>query len=220
MKTGVPVLLYHMISDRPGNPQAVSPDLFAQQMGYLFQSGFNPISPYQLYNSLTGKCLLPYRPVIITFDDGYQCQFTNALPILKRYRFTATFFIIANRPEYSVENYMTWEQLRYIKYSGWSVESHTVTHPHLNALSLDDQTKEIWLSKVQLERNLGTPVCFFAYPYGEYNAMTINIVKNCGYLGAFIGRIGKIVPGEELFQLKRSFVDGTKGMEEFKTILR
>ena len=108
--TKVLVLNYHKV-DNTFISLAVRPDDFDKQMQYLSDNGYNTITPDELYDSLAGNKELPENPVLITFDDGYEDNYTNAYPILKKYGFKGTIFVISSFLGKN-KNYITWDQDR------------------------------------------------------------------------------------------------------------
>lgn len=195
------VLNYHQI-DNKANPLAIPPATFDAQMKYLVDSGCVTITPDELYAGLNGEIDLPEKPVLITFDDGYIDNYTNAFPILKKYGLHATIFVIPAFTSVN-PNYMTWEQLKEIEANGITIESHTLTHPKLEELPDDEIRSELLNSKNLLEQNLGHPVEFLAYPTGTYNLHIAGIAQNVGYKGAFTIKYGIVDCGSNFFALER-----------------
>ena len=155
----LPILLYH-------NPPA---DL-ATQFAYLVSHHYNPITPDQMVAGLTGKTPLPSKPVLITFDDGYETQL-SVLPLLEQYHLIATFYIIdggqdsdwhigANRVVPDPQggpDYLTWDQIRMLDKSGYvTIGSHTVDHLDLAQQGVGIQQFEIFTGKSELESRLVT----------------------------------------------------------------
>jgi peptidoglycan/xylan/chitin deacetylase (PgdA/CDA1 family) len=202
----VPILLYHHIAEGPANYLTVDPITFEAQMKYLYQSGFETISLYQVYNAYYQNLPLPQKPVVITFDDGLIDQYTAGLPVLRTYHFTATFFIQTEAIQKREGTHMVWKQIAHLKQLGMSIEAHSITHADLRTLSAEEQTREICGSKMIIERNLGFPVKFFAYPGGLFNNSSLIIVRRSGFLGAVTGEPGKVEVGEDPFTLKRIVV--------------
>ena len=195
------VLNYHQI-DNKHTPLAVELKDFEEQMKFLVDSGCITITPDELYAGLNGEIELPPKPVLITFDDGYLDNYTNAFPILKKYGLKATIFIIpALTGVYP--NYMTWEQLKEMEQSGITIESHTLTHPKLEELPDDEIRTELLDSKTMLEENLGHPIEFLAYPTGTYNLHIAGIAQDVGYKGAFTIKYGVVDRGSNFFALER-----------------
>ena len=196
------VLNYHQVQNSH-NSLAVPISDFDTQMKFLADSGCITITPDELYAGLRGEIDLPPKPVLITFDDGYIDNYTNAYPILKKYNLRATIFII---PAFTgvYPNYMTWDQLKEMEDSGTiTIESHTLTHPKLEELPDDEIRVELLNSKNMLEQQLGHPVEFLAYPTGTYNLHIAGIAQDLGYKGAFTIKYGVVDGGSNFFALER-----------------
>ena len=126
-RAGVPVLTYHGVADDRG-PYTVSPQHFAQQLAMLRAAGFHSVSLAQVQAVRAGQAaLLPSRPILLTFDDGVGSAWTAADPILARYGFRATMFVITSRIAHDrASYYLTSGQLRAMRDSGrWEIGSHT-----------------------------------------------------------------------------------------------
>jgi peptidoglycan/xylan/chitin deacetylase (PgdA/CDA1 family) len=195
----VPVLYYHLIDDNlysPFHSMFVSPSDFANQMKYLKTAGYTVIPLAQIENA--GQYT---KPVIITLDDGYEDNYTNAYPILKEYNFPATVFLISGfigQPHYLNNNEIL--QMRDLV----SFQDHTVTHRSLATLSAAVQEHELSASKQAIEALTGQKVFAVAYPDGSYNQTTIEIAKQLGYEYAFIMIPGGIYhTGEDPYTIKR-----------------
>src|SRR5947208_737034 len=145
-KKKVPILMYHSISQST-NPKfkqfAVPPALFAEQMAYLHQHAYTPITVTQFINARAQEQhALPERPVILTFDDGFADFFTDALPILQQYDFTATLYVTTafingpwmQREGETTRMMLTWEQLREISICGIECGAHSHCHRQLDIL--------------------------------------------------------------------------------------
>ena len=195
------VLNYHQV-DNKSTYLAVPPSDFEAQMKFLVDSGCVTITPDELYAGLNGDIELPPKPVLITFDDGYIDNYTNAFPILKKYGLHATIFII---PSFTgvYPGYMNWEQLKEMEANGITIESHTLTHPKLEELPDDEIRMELLNSKNLLEENLGHPVEFLAYPTGTYNLHIAGIAQDAGYKGAFTIKYGVVDRGSNFYALER-----------------
>jgi len=195
------VLNYHQVANG-SSYLAVPISDFDAQMKFLADSGCVTITPDELYAGLNGEIELPPKPVLITFDDGYIDNYTNAFPILKKYNLRATIFII---PAFTsvYPNYMTWEQLKELEANGITIESHTLTHPKLEELPDDEIRNELLNSKTMLEEQLGHPIEFLAYPTGTYNLHIAGIAQDLGYKGAFTIKYGVVDKGSNFFALER-----------------
>lgn len=197
------VLNYHKI-DNMNISLSVSPEDFDRQMKYLVDHHFHAITPQEMYAALIEGAVLPENPVLITLDDGYLDNYTNAYPILKKYGLKATIFVITGFMDRGQPGYFTWGQAAEMEASGLiNIESHTVTHSSLTDLSEEQIEREIKTSKADIERRLGKQVDFLAYPTGTYNLHIAAIVKEAGYKGAFTVHYGNVDQASNLFALER-----------------
>lgn len=203
----VPILMYHHLQDLPSDATelrltwTVAPAHFDAQMALIAQRGFHAITMAQLVGQLKEGRPLPAKPIIISFDDGWEEQYTVAFPILKKYHLIGTFFVYTRPIDHAP--YMTWAQLQEMSAAGMDIQAHTLTHPHLRALSPDEAMKEIADSKSIIETRLGKPVVAFDYPFGEYNASIIDMLKRAGYESAVTLAAGYTQRADELFTLHR-----------------
>ena len=208
------VLNYHQVQDSHTSLAMPIAD-FEEQMEYLSSHGYVTITPDELYSGLNGELELPKKPVLITFDDGYADNYTNAFPILKYYGMRATIFVI---PAFvsKYKNYLTWEELREMESGGITIESHTMNHYKLEELPDDEIRSELLNSKLILEENLGHPIEFLAYPTGTYNLHIAGIAKAVGYKGAFTIKYGNVDLGSNFYALERVPIFHTdKTMKDF-----
>ncbi|WP_093797179.1 polysaccharide deacetylase family protein [Sporomusa acidovorans] len=209
---GVPILAYHQVGSLP-EIYSVDAAEFEEQMQYLAEHGYTAISLAELFAAGPGE--LPAKPVIIAFDDGYEDNYSAALPILEKYGLKGTVFVIAG--QVGQPDYMTWEQLKDMQARNMEIGSHTYSHVALDELSPEEQLSELVRSKELLEANLGKPVQFLAYPYGRYNAATLTALKQAGYTAACTGLPGLGTTGGDVYQLKRVNVPRPKfGLWEFR----
>jgi peptidoglycan/xylan/chitin deacetylase (PgdA/CDA1 family) len=210
-KRQVPVLCYHHIREpKPGQSEtmksySVSPAQFAQQMKMLKDSGYETILPDQLYNYLVHGGTLPAKPVMLTFDDTDEEQFSIGYQEMKKYGFKGVFFIMTisiNRPRY-----MTKEQLKQLADDGNAVESHTWDHHMVTKYQGEDWEKQFVKPRKTIEDITGKPATYFAYPYGLWNAAAIPELKKAGFKMAFILST-KRDSTEPLYTIRRMIVPG------------
>ncbi len=195
------VLNYHMVNSMFIS-LAVEPEDFDWQMKYLVDHGYHTISIDELYDFLAGQGTLPDRPVLITFDDGYVDNYTNAYPILKKYNLKATIFIVTGFVS-KRRGYLTWDQLREMEKNGIMAQSHTVTHAPLPELSDERIREELVESKRQAETELGHPVEFIAYPTGVHDLHIVGIAKEAGYKGGFTVKYGNVDRNSNVYAMER-----------------
>jgi len=203
----IPIIMYHSV-----NPVArednrllvVSPETFEKQMRFLKDRRYNVITLEEAAEIISGKKKAPARAIAITFDDGYKDNYTYAFPILKKYNFPATIFIVAN--EIGVEpDRLTWDLVRAMQQSGLiTFGSHSMSHPNLATVVSEEALKnEIVGSKKALEERLGVTVSAFCYPSGRYSAQSRAAVVAAGYKLAVVTNPGKKVPDDDIFLIKR-----------------
>lgn len=213
----VPILLYHHIAVRQSeNVYYISPNTFQQQMHLLHQWGYKTISVELLVTAIKQGVDLPPKPVIITFDDGSQTVYTNALPIMQRYDFSGTAYIVYNYV--GTRNYMKSEEIRELYASGWEIGSHSLSHADLTERS-DRQRQEIVESRRRLQALLGVPVLSFSYPFGAYDEESVQYAHYTGYLAA-LGLGNQTLQGSKnLFYLYRQPVQGSDDLRTFALLL-
>lgn len=199
---GIPVLNYHKVENNVSNPLALSAQDFAEQMEYLYKNGYTTISPDQLLDHLQKNTPLPAKPVLITFDDGYQDNYIAAYPIMKKYGFTATIFLISDRIGHD-DWYMNWDQIQEMRLSGFVFGSHTLSHVSLSEISREEALFQLVNSREGIEWKLDVPVKYFAYPSGDYNAEVEKIVQHAGYKAAFAVKFGRVEKTSDVYSLDR-----------------
>lgn len=211
----IPMLMYHSISYEKGNSLRVSKENFRMQMKYLKDNNFTTLTVDELYNYMqTGK-MIPDKPIIITFDDGYKDNYTNAYPILNELGLKATVFIITGAIN-TDKNYLTSDEIKSMDSNNIRVESHTVAHEHLDKISYSDNIKTMKSSKAKLEEILGRKITYLAYPFGGYTEDTIKAAKESGYKLAFSSDFGFIDKNSNIYSLGRIFVNANFSFEQFK----
>lgn len=216
----VPILMYHYIRvnpfarDRAGADLSVSPEHFAQQMALLAAEGFHTVTLDDLMAAIFNGTRLPSMPIILTFDDGYEDFYTAALPVLEKYSFRATSFIITGKVGRG--NYMTWQQIKQIEAGGLvQFESHTVDHADMGHMSIARAHNEMLASKVTLERQLGVPVDYFCYPAGHYTAGEISMLGTVGYVAGVGTRYATVHSLADLGALTRVRIHGGDSLASF-----
>ena len=215
--TYVPILMYHYLRtveearDPLGFRLSVRPERLEEQLAWLKTNGYETLRMRELAACLRGELLCAAKSVALTFDDGYAEHATVALPLLRRYGFTATFFITTGFVGH--EGYLSWEQLASLREAGMELGAHTVTHADL-AISADANVRsEIAMSRAILERRLGIQVESFSYPSGSYTPAVARLVRAAGFTSAVTTRPGDKL--EALYELPRRRVLGGESIEGF-----
>lgn len=221
----VPILMFHYIGRNP-NPAdkaryalSVSPDLFESEIKYLIDHGYRTIDFQTLYGALKGQAVLPPKPVMLTFDDGYIDFYVNAFPILRQYGAKAVVFIPTGLMDQGY--YLLWSQIKEMEASRLvDFEAHTVNHSRLTSLPIDQMRYQLSESKKKLEEELGRPVNFMAYPYGATNNLVEQEAKNAGFLAAAGTWPGNVESESLIYNIPRLRIDNYVSLEQFAKLLR
>lgn len=215
-KKEVPILCYHNIKnfDASAGPMTkvytVKPAAFAEQMKALSEAGYHTILPAQLYEYLVHDGPLPSKPIMITFDDTRGEQYTIGAAEMEKYGFKGVFFVMTvsiNRP-----NYLTKEEIKKLSDTGNVIGAHTWDHHMVTKYSGDDWNTQLVKPKAKLEEITGTPVTYFAYPFGLWNKAAIVEIKKSDYEMAFILST-KRDSVDPLYTIRRMIVSGTWNTE-------
>jgi peptidoglycan/xylan/chitin deacetylase (PgdA/CDA1 family) len=195
----VPVLCYHHIKEVVGKNSAgydVTIATFKQQMKALADSGYKTITPDEYYNYLAYGSPLPEKPVMITYDDTDEEQFSIAKPEMDKYGFKGVYFIMTisiGRPRY-----MTKEQIKQLSDEGHVIASHTWDHSRFDKYLpeheieeggrkkiVNDWDQQLLKTKNKLEEITGKSVEYFAYPFGVWDKEGLPEIEKRGYKMAF-----------------------------------
>lgn len=219
---GIPVLNYHQINDHDHNSLTVSSKQFAYQMEYLDKMGYHTITPAELTDALENGAALPEKPILITFDDGYEDNYANAYPVLRQYNMKATIFLISDYVS-TYPNYLTWGQAEEMQKNGIDFESHTLSHVELTKTESSEETlHQLIESKKAIDWRLKKDVGFIAYPCGSHDNEVEQLTQQAGYRAAFTVKYGLDRPGMSMYALDRIPIFGgnTHTMMRFMLRLR
>ena len=185
--------MYHAVSDIPGENASlyVTPLEFEKQIAWLSDAGFTSVfaDKFGTYG---------YKTAAITFDDGYENVYTEAFPILKKYNFKATVFLITS----PAEGHITDEEIKEMTDSGLVMfGSHTDTHRDLTKLTPEEIRSELEASKSKIEKLTGKTVTTLSYPYGASDETVVSAAKKLGFKCAYT--IYDPVGDEDKFHLPR-----------------
>lgn len=210
-----PVLMYHVINPPPAG--APFPGLYVpapeleEQMQALARAGFHAVTQQQLWRHWQEGTPLPVKPVVITFDNGYQSQYTNALPILRRLHWKA----IENMQLTGLppsQGGLSQAQVRGLIAAGWELDTQGISHADLITLSPSQLHYQVATARQTIQRRYHVPVNWFCYPSGHYDATVIAAVKEAGFLGATTVVPGWAGPDSDPYRLPRLRVlGGTSG---------
>ncbi|QJR80852.1 polysaccharide deacetylase family protein [Alteromonas pelagimontana] len=183
------ILLYHHVAENTPASTSISPEQFRQHMAFIKEN--YTVAPLKnVVETLKNKQPLPDRTLVITFDDGYDDILKNAHPILEEYGFPYTVFI--NPAQIGRQSHqLTWKEVNAMQKQGATFANHTQDHLHMLAKNADESEAK-WLSRVwqnveeaeaMLKEKTGKSLKYLAYPFGEFNTMLAEKLKEEGYTG-------------------------------------
>lgn len=217
---GIPILMYHSIDKEIDpvtgklNELRVPKEVFREQMKYLKENGYITLTMSEVYDFFQNSKGVPEKSIVITFDDGYLDNYTNAYPILKEFGFNATVFIISGLVDKD-KAYMTSEQLKEMELNGIEMQAHTANHPQLSTLDYENQMREIKDSKIFLENLLNKKIEYIAYPYGNYNENTLKIVKELEFKAAYLADGPWAYKTDGVYLYRRVYISSLRDMNNF-----
>lgn len=226
----VPILMYHEISPRAETASrlAVPPEAFAEQLGYLHDAGFETVTAGYLAQVLAGRPgRLPDRPVVLTFDDGFEDFHRKAMPLLDRYGYTATVFVTTGWVQDAGPHaagrrpgrMLSWSQIAEAAHAGIEIGAHSWQHPQLDQLPGRLLREELYASKAHLEDRLGFGVPGLAYPFGYSNARVRQVACDAGHRYACAVSNTLLNPGADLLALPRLTVRRSTSLQTFQQIV-
>jgi peptidoglycan/xylan/chitin deacetylase (PgdA/CDA1 family) len=219
-KFRLPILMYHHVGEDPEpgvsayHRTNTTAAMFRRQIGILAEEGYRTMDLSEAAELLGQQRPLAEKSVVITFDDGFRSFYTQAFPVLDDYGFTATMFlptafIGTARLSFKNTECLTWDEVRDLKRSGVSFGSHTVNHPKLVDLSLEEIDRELRASKNELEQRLGGRVATFAYPFAfphgdrAFQRNLKSLLVEAGYACCVTTELGRARLGEDPYRLRR-----------------
>jgi peptidoglycan/xylan/chitin deacetylase (PgdA/CDA1 family) len=230
MSFTVPVLIYHHVNPHAGDTVTVTPEVFEAQMAFLVKSGFTTLSIDELMEALAKGQKIGKKAVVLTFDDGWLDNYLYAIPVLKRLKFRASFFIITGRVDASSNGrvklfseiplheaakaciqsgesarvVLDWDLIRGLEGDGlFRCYSHTVSHRRCAELSSEELQIELVESRLRIESELGRACPYLCWPYGSYSDDTIRTAQESGYTGLFTTDNGFCGPASDPLKIER-----------------
>ena len=204
----------------------VTSALFNEQLDHLKTRGYSTITFNQLFDALYYNGPLPSKPIILTFDDGYDDAYSVAYPALIKHKFSGMFYIITGKVGW--QGQMTWHQLGQMLTGGMQMGSHTIHHVDMGQVYTDSPEQaqqELQISRATMQRQLGMVVQQFCYPSGEpfrhgsqyLRQVIVSLLANDGYVGATTdpGMTGTEQNSQSPFVLLRLRIDGRDGLDNF-----
>lgn len=211
-----PILLYHrVVPGQDTNPYNLSPDVFEEQMRYLYDNGYATITIEQLRDAIVNGAELPEKPIVISFDDGDISVYKRAFPIMEKYGYTGVAYLVTTYLE--TDGYMKIRHVKELIKGGWEIGSHTSRHADVTTTQYIDT--EVIGSREDLMKLFDVKVNSFAYPFGLQNPSAMRKVSEW-YTNA-VG-LGPTITQKEsnLYYLWRRPVDNGTTMEQFIGFLK
>ena len=228
----LPILTYHRVAPVGAenmNRYRVDPAQFEQQLKYLSDSGYYSVSWEGWLNAMFTRKPMEGRPIAITFDDGYLDFYEYAWPLLKKYGFTATVFLVTEMVGKTntwdalygeTVDLMDWKEIQELSAEGIQFGSHTATHKALTSLSAEQLATEGILSRMKLAKMLGSGTEIIAYPYGDTDPVVAHVMGACGYQVGLTCNPGFAGFGDDSMSLPRVEVKGSDTLQEFVSKLQ
>jgi peptidoglycan/xylan/chitin deacetylase (PgdA/CDA1 family)/2-polyprenyl-3-methyl-5-hydroxy-6-metoxy-1,4-benzoquinol methylase len=225
----IPILMYHRVAPDGDGPQAldrwrVTPEAFEAQMAWLRRRGHWGVSPDELAGAMASGKPLPGRPVMITFDDGYEDLAEHAWPVLQKHDFAATVFVVPAKVGGVADwderfgapsQLMDWDRIAELADAGLYVESHGLTHRPLSRLPVREVYREMLASQARIEAATGRSPVSVCYPYGAADRVVECIAEECGLKLGF-GVMSAIADlSDDPFRLPRIEVSGFDDLASF-----
>ena len=232
----VPILLYHRVISRKSIAAGETPDrepiyavyddMFEAQMRWLRENDYTALSLDEFVEIRRGRRPLPARSLVITFDDGYESNYTMAWPALRRYDLSATIFVAPEPDDYSrrlvagFDGFLNPDQMRELDAGGVAIESHTLTHCVLS--ELDDATARRELEECGrvLGEILGRPLRHLAIPRSGYSRRIKRLVGTMAFDSVCCNNKGSSNGLSDLQALPRIVIERDMTVEDFSQALR
>ncbi|OIJ64147.1 polysaccharide deacetylase family protein [Streptomyces mangrovisoli] len=224
----VPILMYHAVATAPNDATrvlSVAPEAFAEQMALIGDLGLTPVNTAELAAAWRRGGVLPKRPVLITFDDGYEGVHRHALPVLAEHGFPATLFVStgwikgAHDMGGGLDTMLDWQQVRELASAGVEIGGHSHTHPQLDQIDDEALAGELVRCKEIVADELGGEPVSFAYPYGYSSRRVRQAVRDAGFAQALAVGNGLARRAQGPYALRRLTVRRTTSVQEFERLV-
>ncbi len=208
----VPILMYHVIASPPsGAPFPglyVSPQEFAAQMQALKDAGWHAVTLDELESYWkSGTSLGAGKPLVLTFDNGYQSQYTNALPVLQRLGWVGDENLqLTGLPP--SQGGLGQAEIRGLVAAGWELDTQGFSHADLITLDAEQLHYQVAVARTVVQQRYHVPVNWFCYPSGLYDTAVVAAVREAGYVGSTTVIPGWAHPTDDPYRLHRLRVLG------------
>ena len=221
----VPILMYHYISASPSASDriryglSVPPEMFEAQLKLLQDNGFTTVSLRELYEYLAIGTALPDKPIVLTFDDGYIDNYTNAFPLLQKYSMIGTFFVLTGPADDGEPTYLSWDMIQEMNNAGMDIQLHSRDHLDMRNRPRDWLVFQIIGGRQSIEGHTGKPVIFMAYPSGKYDAGVQSFLRDTNFWAAVTTAPGSRHVLQNALSWDRVRVSGQLRLQDFAKLL-
>ncbi len=198
--------VYHRFGDDRYPSTNISSGDFRAQLAYLRQNNFTVWTMGKAVEALVAGEDIPARTVVLTVDDGYLSFYEHGLPMLKEFGYKATVYV--NTANVGHPDYLGWDHIREMHDQGYEIGNHSHGHGHFLDISDSNERKEkFWAdltaSQLIFFDSLGFSPDLYSYPYGEYDDLMKQGLKEAGFISATAQYSGVLYHGNDLFELPR-----------------
>ena len=221
----VPILMYHYISASPSASDriryglSVPPEMFEAQLKLLQDNGFTTVTLRELYEYLAIGTALPDKPIILTFDDGYIDNYTNAFPLLQKYSMIGTFFVLTGPADDGEPTYLSWDMIQEMDNAGMDIQLHSRDHLDMRTRPRDWLVFQIIGGRQSIEGHTGKPVIFMAYPSGKHDAGVQSFLRDTNFWAAVTTAPGSRHVLQDALSWDRVRVSGQLRLQDFARLL-
>ena len=219
---GIPVLLYHDISNECNDRYSIDPRLFAAQMEWLYSNGYKAVSLHDIGDK---NKIIPGKTVVITFDDGYASFLDYAFPLLSDYGFKSTVNIIGEHVGKYIKQcgsapMLSWDEYRYLNRSGLvDLGCHTFNLHHIGVIrdvSAEVLENDLGLFQEKIKMEIGASADILAWPYGIYNQKSISVANRLGIRYLLTSQDGIFRSGGDLNEIPRLNMNNRLDLVSFR----
>jgi peptidoglycan/xylan/chitin deacetylase (PgdA/CDA1 family) len=208
------ILMYHRFGEDSIPSTNIRLEQFDAHIAELTSGGYSVLPLPEIMARMRKGENLPDRTVALTADDAYLSAFTEGWPRMKKAGLPFTLFVATEPVESKLKGYLTWDQIRQMKREGVTIGAHSHRHPSLPALSPEAAKEDLETSLRIFKRELGEKPDLFAYPFGEWDAPSLALVKSLGHSAAFGQHSGIAHAKHDMFWLPRFPMNETFGSVE------
>lgn len=220
----VPIILYHDVDGK--GPFSVTKETLHTHFEMFRSKGYTVVPLKDLIERFKDPQPFSEKSIVITFDDGYKNMYVKLLPLVREFKYPVTLFVYTDFVYSKSTKSITWDELNEMQNDGIDIQSHTMSHPDLPALSkeISPESKEklyreLYLSRILLEAKLNKTVDLLAYPFGRYDLDTIQLARYAGYTRVFSTDDGSNFVSYNNYCLRRHHIKRSYSLKMVESII-